>query len=90
VKYRELGMDKDYAQVTMLACPVCGTTWLRYHYELEAFTASGRWYLGALSAEQAAQATADNAKTTLEGLDWYFYGGSYFDGRRGRASGPLA
>jgi hypothetical protein len=82
-------MDKRYAEVTLLTCPECGAFWLRYHYELEAFTASGRWYLGAITPQQAAHLTADNAKATLEGLDWYFFGGSYFDGRRGKTSGKV-
>ena len=46
---------------------------VRYFYEVEAFTASGRWYLGAI--------------TGLEGLGWYFYGDSYYGGKNGRASG---
>ncbi len=82
-------MDEHYAQVTILVCPACDQHWLRYFYEVEAFTASGRWYLGAISAEQAAHLTAAEALATLEGLDWYFYGGSYFSGRIGRASGEI-
>ncbi len=85
----DLGMDANYAQVSILACPACGQHWLRYFYEVEAFTASGRWYLGAISVELADKMTAAQAKAELEGLDWYFYGGSYFDGRIGRASGEI-
>ncbi len=55
--------------------------WLSYLYEMEAFTAWGRWYLGAISAEQASNLTVENAKATLERLSWYFYGGSYYGGR---------
>jgi hypothetical protein len=58
-------------------------------YEIEAFTASGRWYLGAITAEQAALLTPENAKAALEQLSWYFYGGSYFGGRTGKASGSI-
>lgn len=83
-------MDNRYAEVSLLLCPLCGQHWLRYHYELEAFTASGRWYLGAITEEQAAHQTAEHARAVLEGLSWYFYGGSYFEGRNGRASGSLA
>jgi hypothetical protein len=85
----EPGMDSRFAEVSLLVCPRCGQLWLRYFYEMEAFTASGRWYLGAVTAEQAAGLTAENAKATLEGLNEYFYGGSYFGGRSGKASGPL-
>lgn len=87
--HKELGMDAMYAQVSVLICPLCRQHWLRYHYELEAFTASGRWFLGAITEQQAARADAHNAKATLEGLGWYFYGGSYYEGRSGRISGPL-
>jgi hypothetical protein len=86
---KELGMDENFAQVSLLVCPACGRQWLRYHYEMEAFTASGRWYLGAITAEQASNLTAENAKATLEGLSWYFYGGSYYGGGSGRASGSI-
>ena len=84
-----LGMDVRFAEVSLLACRVCGTLWLRYFYELEAFTASGRWYLGAIPAERAEALSADNAKETLESLDWYFFGGSYFSGKHGRSSGRI-
>ena len=86
---RELGMDENYAQVTLLECSICGQLWVRYHYELEAITASGRWYLGAITSGQASNLTAENAKEMLESLDWYIYGGSYYGGRIGRASGRI-
>lgn len=86
---KHLGMDDSFAEISILTCPVCGQLWLRYHFELEAFTASGRWYMGAISAEQAIQLTAENAKVTLENLSWYFYGGSYYGGRSGRTSGRI-
>lgn len=85
----ELGMDRMFSEVTLLSCPVCGQIWLRYHYENEAFTGSGRWYLGAITVEQAASLTSENARATLEGLSWYFYGGSYFQGQTGRSSGVI-
>jgi hypothetical protein len=84
-----LGMDASFAEASLLFCSVCGQPWLRYFYEVEAFTASGRWYLGAISKEQAGQLTAENAKAVLENLNWYFYGGSYFGGRTGRNSGRI-
>lgn len=87
--HRELGMDQRYGQVSLLTCPECGQLWLRYHYEQEAFTASGRWYLGAIPAQQASGMTAEQAKAILEGLSWYFYGGSFYAGRIGKACGPI-
>jgi len=66
VNAEELGMDENFAEVSLLTCPLCGQKWLRYLYEVEAFTASGRWYLGAIPSEQALILTAENAKETLE------------------------
>jgi len=87
--YRELGMDESFAEVSVLRCRECGRHWLRYFYEQEAFTASGRWYLGAITPGQLSALNAGNAKSLLEGLDWYFYGGSYYEGRGGKASGVI-
>jgi hypothetical protein len=85
----ELGMDRHYAEITLLRCRDCGQFWLRYFYENEAFTRSGRWYLGAITPEQRAALSPERAKAMLESLDWYYYGGSFYDGRRGRASGEI-
>ena len=82
-------MDDNFAEVSLLVCPVCGQRWLRYFYEVEAFTASGRWYLGAITPEQAHFVTSRNAKAKLENLGWYFYGGSYYGGRSGKSSGLI-
>ena len=86
----ELGMDNNFALVSLLTCPVCGQQWLRVFYEVEAFTASGRWYLGAITGEQAALLTAENAKAILDSLSWYLYGGSYYGGKSGRVSGRIS
>lgn len=86
---RELGMDESFAEVSLLFCSKCGQCWLRYFYEMEAFPGSGRWYLGAVTRWQASNMTASAAKYVLEGLSWYFYRGSYYDGRTGKASGEI-
>ena len=87
--YRELGMDRSFAEVSVLICRSCGQHWLRYFYEHEAFTASGRWYLGAITPEQLSALTTDKAKSLLEGVDWYYYGGSYYHGQNGKTSGGI-
>lgn len=86
---QELGTDDDFGEASVLACPACGQRWLRYHYEVEAFSRSGRWYLGAVSADDLGRLNAANARETLERLAWYYYGGSYFDGVTGKTSGPI-
>ena len=82
-------MDSHLADVSILACRVCGQIWLRYHYELEAFSNSGRWFLGPITTKQSTSLSVESAKTILESLDWYLVGGSYFDGHSGRSSGPI-
>jgi len=89
VEDKYLGMEGNFAEVSLQRCPICNQLWLRYFYEVEAFTASGRWYLGAINADQASQLTVENAKVTLENLSWYLYGGSYYDGRSGKTSGKI-
>jgi hypothetical protein len=85
----KLGSDRAYAEVTVLLCPTCGRTWLRYFFELEAFTASGRWYLAPIEIAQVQALAAEEARAFFAGLDWYFYGGSYYHGKTGTTSGPL-
>ncbi len=87
--YREMGMDSSFGEATLLYCRRCGRYWLRYFYENEAFTKSGRWYLGALPPAVLANAGLANARAALEELSWYFYGGSYYDGRWGKTSGKI-
>lgn len=89
VNDRELGLDDHFAEISLLVCSACGQKWLKYFYEVEAFTASGRWYLGAITAQQASLLKTANARSTLEQLGWYFYGGSYYRGYSGRTSGKI-
>lgn len=73
-------MDERYAEVSVMVCPDCGQHWLRVQYEEEAFTSSGRWYMGAITAQQAQGLAAKDAAKILEKLSWYYSGGSYFKG----------
>lgn len=86
---QELGMDSNFAEVSILECEECKRLWLRYFYEIEAFSNSGRWYLGNISSEDRETLMATNAKASLEKLGWYFCGGSYYDGKVSRSAGPI-
>lgn len=86
---RELGMDAWLGEATLLVCRRCGRYWLRYFYEVEAFSQSGRWYLGVLSPAVLAILGLANAKKTLEELGWYYYGGSYYGEQWGKTSGKI-
>jgi hypothetical protein len=68
----DFGLDSQLAEVSVLICQDCGQHWLRYFYEVEAFTGSGRWYLGAITPAQFATLTVEQAKSTLESLSWYY------------------
>jgi len=81
VPFSAVGMTDDYADITIGKCPKCGQVWLRYLYENEGFTGSGRWYLGAISELQANTIQVNQAKAILETLDWYWVGGSYYGGQ---------
>ncbi|MEI7984904.1 MAG: hypothetical protein WCI55_04685 [Armatimonadota bacterium] len=81
VPFSDVGMTDDYADITNGKCSKCGQVWLRYLYENEGFTGSGRWYLGAISELQANTIQVNQAKAILETLDWYWVGGSYYGGQ---------
>lgn len=85
-----LGVDDSggrYAEVTLEKCRTCGTWWLKYLIEQEWHSNSGRWYRGQISDEEAKRVTTHNAAAMLGGLEWHFYGGSYFNSRGVRADG---
>lgn len=89
---KDIGVDNTgglFGEVSILECRKCGRKWLHYSVENEGFSQSGRWYRGYVSNRTAKKVTPENAVKILEGMDSYYYGGSYFktDGRRG--SGKL-
>jgi hypothetical protein len=89
---RDVGCDETegrFAAVTLNRCRTCGRTWLRYLVEYEAFSRSGRWARGLINDDAAKTITPETAVAHLDGLEWYLYGGSYFDGISGRRSGPM-
>lgn len=75
----QIGSDDRHAEVSVEICNLCGRRWLRYFYENEFFSGSGRWYRGMISDGDSLLITAHEATDYLENLDWYFIGGSYFD-----------
>lgn len=81
-----LGMDRRYGEISLVRCPACGVTWLRYYFVIEAISRSGRWYTGVVP--EGTEVTAENALTILDALPWHIAGGSYFDGKIRRRPGP--
>lgn len=49
----DLGETKSYGEVCLRTCSICGSRWLSYFYEHEAFTASDRSYIGYLGSLSA-------------------------------------
>ena len=89
---RNLGCDETegrFADVSVNRCRSCSRLWLRYLVEYEAFSRSGRWARGLIGEDAAVAITPEAAVAHLNGLEWYLYGGSYFDGIVGRRSGPM-
>ena len=78
---RDLGVDRDFGEARIWRCRRCGRYWLEYMVEYEYLTAAGRWFRGIITPETAASAEAASAKKILEGLEWYFRGGSAFGGK---------
>lgn len=76
---KEIGISKDYWEISIEECKKCHRKWLRCFTEQEAFSRSGRWYRGLISDEVAKTINTENAVKTLENLEWHFIGGSYFE-----------
>lgn len=81
--------NRRYGEVSLETCRHCGTRWLHYLVEYEAFTGSSRWFRGLITEQDLARITPEGAVPFLESLPWYFEGGSYFDSRGRRGSGPV-
>ena len=83
---KDLGIDKDYGEASINRCKRCGRYWLNYLMEYDYLTSAGRWFCGIVTPDVAASATAESATKILEGLEWYFRGGSGFGGKVTRTS----
>jgi hypothetical protein len=77
---RALGDDSHGGDISVLRCKHCGQFWLHYLMEYPHYTGAGRWIHGPITPEMAATAEPETARRLLEGLDWYFRGGSAFNG----------
>lgn len=89
---QDVGVDETkgrFGAVSIETCKLCGRKWLRYLVEYEAFSKSGRWFRGAVPVDTAHTVTPETAIAVLEGLAWYFVGGSYFDSTGFRRAGPV-
>jgi hypothetical protein len=81
--------DERYGESSLLRCRTCQRLWLEYRVEYEAFGRSGRWARGLIDEVDAQRISTKAATAYLDSLPWYLFGGSYFDGKTGRRSGPM-
>lgn len=83
-EYRTSNVGIDFtggrnAEVSIIQCKLCQRIWLKYLVEKESFTKSGRWYKGIIAKKEVAGMKPENAVEYLENLEWYIFGGSYFE-----------
>ncbi len=79
-----IGIDKTnwrFADVNIEKCIHCNRKWISYLVEFESFTKSGRWYRGIVLENDLIKITPENSIKYIENLNWYIFGGSYFDSR---------
>jgi hypothetical protein len=81
--------NNRYGEISINTCRYCGTKWINYLYEYPFFTRGGRYYKGIVTDEKLKELTPGTVAEYLESLDWYFYGGSFFDTPGKIGSGPL-
>jgi len=79
--------DGRYGDVSIEKCNNCGSSWLRYFVEYEAFSKSGRWFRAPMSPESTATITPEKAIDYINQQPWYFAGGSYFQSEGFRTTG---
>jgi hypothetical protein len=94
-RYKQIkfvGIDETngrFAEVNIRQCKACGRLWLHYLVEFEAIPASGRYFMGLITRESADSLPAGGAIEYLNQLDWHLYGGSYFNGQKGRSTNQV-
>ena|ERR1700675_3061700 len=92
VEERSVGIDPSngrFADVTLVRCALCRRLWLTYQFEIEAFTASGRWYAALISEADAKIMTPHRAPDFIKSQPWRIYGGSFYGHSGRRGSGPI-
>nr|WP_314491581.1 hypothetical protein [uncultured Chryseobacterium sp.] len=87
-----IGTDSTHnrnADVSIVQCKLCQRIWILYTLESEDSPQSGRWFKGIVSKKYLSTITPENAIEYLENLDWYIYGGSYFESTEAFGQGKL-
>jgi hypothetical protein len=90
--HKNIGIDQNngrFGEVSIHQCCTCQRLWLHYFVEYEHLSSSGRWYRGLITDDIAEIITPENAVEILSNLQWYLYGGSYFQGKSGCSKGKI-
>jgi hypothetical protein len=85
----DLGLDGFFAEVTIHTCKRCGTDWLKYHLQDEAFPRSGRWWRVEVIEPRDPILLAGTARDYIERQPEGFAGGSRFDSTGFRIEAPI-
>lgn len=86
---REIGVDRNCGEVSVLTCKRCGRCWLHYLIEYEYLTASGHWLEGEIRPDIAVSLKPKDAVALFRRMEWYYRSGSAFGGELRRTEGDL-
>ena len=82
--------NKGDAEIEIKKCKYCHQNWLRYYVDYNLpYIKTGRWYLGKIQEIEISKITFENAIYYLEKLEWYYYGGTYFNSLGKKGNGKL-
>jgi len=90
IERRDVGVDRDYGEVSVLRCLRCGRCWLHYLMEYEYLTAAGRCLEGEIPADVAAKVKPGDALKLFGKMESYYRGGSAYGGQMLLSQGPPA
>ena len=90
IERRDVGVDRDYGEVSVFRCLRCGRCWLHYLVEYEYLTAAGRWLEGEVPADVAAKVKPGDALKLFGKMESYYRGGSAYGGQVLLSQGPPA
>ncbi|MBW8522497.1 hypothetical protein K0U91_13390 [Chryseobacterium chendengshani] len=77
----KIGTDKTNerdAEVSVLQCRLCQRIWIIYLVNSK-LPQSEKWFRGIVAKKDLSSIIPENAVQHLENLEWYLYGGSYFE-----------
>lgn len=77
------------AEASVLQCRLCQRIWIIYSIKSD-LTKTEKWFKGIVAKKDLSSITPENAVQYLENLDWYLYGGSYFENNETFGQGKIS